>query len=144
MLCYKKDLTRIIMEAFKRYFIDTLKYRYAQFHGRASRSEFWYFMLFYLLIDIVLVFIDLLVVDPMLGITPDQAGQGGLLEIIYALAMLIPSIALAVRRLHDIGKSGWWYLIGLIPLVGALVLLYFFVLDSQPGTNQYGPNPKGV
>ncbi len=132
------------MEAFKRYFIDTLKYRYAQFHGRASRSEFWYFMLFYLLIDIVLVFIDLLVVDPMLGITPDQAGQGGLLEIIYALAMLIPSIALAVRRLHDIGKSGWWYLIGLIPLVGALVLLYFFVLDSQPGTNQYGPNPKGV
>ncbi len=132
------------MEAFKRYFLDTLKYRYAQFHGRASRSEFWYFMLFYLLIDIVLVFIDLLIVDPMLGITPDQAGQGGVLEIIFALAMLIPSIALAVRRLHDIGKSGWWYLIGFIPLVGALVLLYFFVLDSQPGTNQYGPNPKGV
>ncbi len=144
MLCYKKYVTRIIMEAFKRYFLDTLKYRYAQFHGRASRSEFWYFMLFYLLIDIVLVFIDLLIVDPMLGITPDQAGQGGVLEIIFALAMLIPSIALAVRRLHDIGKSGWWYLIGFIPLVGALVLLYFFVLDSQPGTNQYGPNPKGV
>jgi len=132
------------MEAFKRYFIDTLKYRYAQFSGRASRSEFWYFMLFYFLIDIVLVFIDLLVVDPMFGITPDQAGQGGLLEIIFALAMLIPSIALAVRRLHDIGKSGWWYLIGFIPLVGALVLLYFFVLDSQPGSNRYGPNPKGA
>ena len=64
--------------------------------------------------------------------------------LIFALALLVPSIALAVRRLHDIGKSGWWYLIALIPLIGLLVLLYFFVLDSQPGSNQYGPNPKGL
>ena len=132
------------MEAFNRYFLDTLKYRYAKFDGRASRSEFWYFTLFYALISIALAFVDFLVVNPMLGATPDQAAQGGLLEILFALAMVIPSIALAVRRLHDISKSGWWYLIGLIPLVGALVLLYFFVLDSQPGSNQYGPNPKGV
>jgi len=132
------------MEAFNRYFLDTIKYRYAKFDGRASRSEFWYFILFYVLIDIALAFVDFFVVNPMLGATPDQAAQGGLLELVFALAMVIPSIALAVRRLHDIGKSGWWYLIGLIPLIGALVLLYFFVLDSQPGSNQYGPNPKGL
>ena len=132
------------MEAFNRYFLDTIKYRYAKFDGRASRSEFWYFILFYVLIDIALAFVDFFVVNPMLGATPDQVAQGGLLELVFALAMVIPSIALAVRRLHDIGKSGWWYLIGLIPLIGALVLLYFFVLDSQPGSNQYGPYPKGL
>ena len=88
--------------------------------------------------------IDTFVINPMLGATPDQMGQGGLLQIIFALALLVPSIALAVRRLHDIGKSGWWYLIVFIPIIGILVLLYFFVLDSQPGSNQYGPNPKGM
>ena len=132
------------METFNRYFLNTIKYRYAKFDGRASRSEFWYFTLFYALISLALALVDIFVVNPMLGATPDQAAQGGLLELLFALAMLIPSLAIAVRRLHDIGKSGWWYLIGLIPIIGALVLLYFFVLDSQPGSNQYGPNPKGM
>ena len=132
------------MEQFNRYFLDTVKNRYAQFDGRASRSEFWYFALFYFLIDVILVLIDSFVINPMLGATPSQMGQGGFLQIIFALALLIPSIAIAVRRLHDIGKSGWWYLIAFVPLIGLLVLLYFFVLDSQPGSNQYGPNPKGM
>ena len=132
------------MEQFNRYFIDTIKNRYAKFDGRASRSEFWYFALFYFITDIIIVLVDTFVINPMLGATSDQMGQGGFLQIIFALALLVPSIAIAVRRLHDIGKSGWWYLIAFIPIIGLLVLLYFFVLDSQPGTNAYGPNPKGV
>jgi len=132
------------MEQFKRYFLDTLKYRYAKFDGRASRSEFWYFALFSFLGSLFFGLIDTLIINPMLGATPDQMGQGGILQFIFALVLLIPSIALAVRRLHDIGKSGWWYLIVFVPIVGILVLLYFFVLDSQPGSNQYGSNPKGL
>ena len=130
------------MEKFRRYFIETITKRYAKFDGRASRSEFWYFVLFYILVDIPVVLLDAFVVSPMLGATPEQAMQGGILQMLYALALLIPSIALAVRRLHDIGKSGWWYLLIFIPIVGVLVLLYFFVQDSQPGANAYGPNPK--
>ena len=68
----------------------------------------------------------------------------GLLSGLYSLAVLIPSIAVAVRRLHDTGRTGWWLLIGFIPLVGIIVLLVFLFTDSQPGPNQYGPNPKGT
>jgi len=132
------------MEQFNRYFVNTIKNRYAKFDGRASRSEFWYFILFYFVSNIILALLDTFVINPMLGATPSQMGQGGFLQIIFALAMLVPSIAIAIRRLHDIGKSGWWYLIVFIPIVGLLVLLYFFVQDSQPGTNQYGHNPKGL
>ena len=132
------------MEQFNRYFLDTLKNRYAKFDGRASRSEFWYFVLFYFIANLILALVDAFVINPMLGATPAQAGQGGFLQIIFALALLVPSIAIAVRRLHDIGKSGWWYLIAFIPVIGLLVLLYFFVLNSQPDTNQYGSNPKGL
>jgi len=131
------------MELFNRYFLDTIKNRYAQFEGRASRSEFWYFALFYFLVDIVVSAIDAFVLNPMMGLTPEQAAQGGILQMILALGLLIPSIALGIRRLHDIGKSGWWYLLVFIPIIGWLVLLYFYILDSQPGTNQYGENPKG-
>ncbi len=131
------------MEQFNRYFLDTIKNRYAQFGGRASRSEFWYFTLFYFLADIVAAVIDAFVLGPMLGMTPEQVSQGGYLQMILVLGLFIPSIALAVRRLHDIGKSGWWYLLVFIPFIGWVVLIYFYVLDSQPGTNQYGENPKG-
>ncbi|SFV61680.1 Integral membrane protein [hydrothermal vent metagenome] len=131
------------MEQFNRYFLDTIKNRYAQFDGRASRSEFWYFALFYFLADLVAAVIDAFVLSPMLGMTPEQISQGGYLQMILVLGLFIPSIALAVRRLHDIGKSGWWYLLVFIPFIGWVVLIYFYVLDSQPGTNQYGENPKG-
>ena len=132
------------MGHFNRYFLDTIKNRYAKFDGRATRSEYWYFILFYFIVSFIVILLDIFVVNPMLGATPEQAQQGGLLQIILALALLIPSIAVGVRRLHDIGKSGWWILVGLVPIIGALILIYFYVLDSQAGENQYGSNPKGV
>lgn len=95
------------MEQFNRYFVDTVKNRYAKFDGRATRSEYWYFILFNFIISFIAVLLDRVVINPMLGATPEQAQQGGFLQIIIALALLIPSIALGVRRLHDIGKSGW-------------------------------------
>ena len=131
------------MDKFYKYFIDTIKNRYAYFDGRATRSEYWYFVLFSVLISIVFTFIDTAVINPsLLNMTAEEASKGGLLAGTFALAMLLPQIGLGVRRLHDIGKSGWWYFIILIPILGALVLLFFFVTDSQSGENMYGPNPK--
>lgn len=82
-------------------------------------------------------------IDGMIGLYSIEAGLG-VLSGIYTLAVLIPSLAVTVRRLHDIGRSGWWLLIAFIPLIGALILLIFTVLDSKPGSNQYGPDPKGM
>ena len=119
------------------WFVGCLK-KYAVFEGRARRREYWFFVLFAVLIHIVLN-----IVDRMLGMYSAENGigiRGG----IFSLAILIPSLAVGARRLHDTGRSGWWLLIGLVPLIGFIVLIVFFVLDSHPGTNQYGPNPKGV
>jgi uncharacterized membrane protein YhaH (DUF805 family) len=116
------------------WYIGVLK-KYAVFQGRARRKEYWMFVLFNIIVSVVLH-----ILDRVLG-TASEAG-GGLLGGIYALAVLIPSIAVTVRRLHDTGRSGWWILIVLVPLVGWIVLLVFMVLDSQPGSNEYGPNPK--
>jgi uncharacterized membrane protein YhaH (DUF805 family) len=112
--------------------------KYAVFSGRARRKEYWYFFLFNLLITIVL-----LVIDGMAGTLIAEGGIG-LLSSIYGLAVLIPFFAVAVRRLHDTDRSGWWLLIWLIPLIGAIVILVFTVQDSKPGENQYGSNPKGA
>ena len=106
--------------------------KYATFSGRASRKEYWMFFLFNFLFAF-----GLQIVDAVLG---TEGVLGGL----YALAALLPSWAVFTRRMHDIGKSGWWWLIALIPLVGAIVLLVFACKDSEPGDNAYGPNPKGV
>ncbi len=119
------------------WYLQVLK-KYAVFTGRAQRAEFWYFVLFNLLISVALALIDVAI-----GTYSEEYGIG-LLYGVYALAVLLPGIAVAVRRLHDTGRSGWWYLIGLIPLIGAIVLIVFWVQDSQPGANQHGPNPKGV
>jgi len=131
------------MNTFQRYFINTVTKHYVDFNGRASRSEFWYFVLYYFLLSLVFALIDYFVLNPMLGATPEQAASGGFLQMIFALAVFLPYLSLGVRRLHDIGKSGWWLLLSFVPIVGPLVLLYWFVQDSQPGANQYGPNPKG-
>ena len=108
--------------------------KYAQFSGRSRRKEYWFFYLFNLLISV-----GLAILDNVLGL----GGAGfGLLSGLYALAVLIPGLAVTVRRLHDTGKSGWWLLIVLVPLIGAVVLLVFMVTDGTPGANEYGPDPK--
>jgi len=117
------------------WYLAVLK-KYAVFSGRARRKEYWFFVLFNIIISIVLAF-----VDNAIG-TYDAQNEIGLLGGIYALAVLIPGIAVSVRRLHDTGRSGWWLLLVLIPVIGAIVVLIFMVLDSKPGENEYGPNPK--
>ena len=116
------------------WYLDAWK-NYANFKGRARRKAYWMFVLFNL---IALVILSL--IEGALGLS-SQNGYG-ILTGLYTLAMILPLIALAVRRLHDTGRSGWWLLIGLVPLIGPIVLIVFYVTDSQPGTNQYGPNPK--
>ncbi|WP_442499512.1 DUF805 domain-containing protein [Methylobacter sp. sgz302048] len=118
------------------WYLEAVKNKYAVFDGRAQRQEFWYFMLFYLLI-----YFALSVVDQVTGAFNEQTGTG-LFSGIYTLAMLVPSLAVGARRLHDTGRSGWWQLLSLIPVLGVLVLIFFFAQDSQPGDNQYGSNPK--
>ncbi len=119
------------------WYIEVLR-KYAVFEGRARRSEYWYFILFNFIIIVMLVFVDM-----VLG-TSSQSTSFSLFADLYSLAVLAPTLAVAVRRFHDIGKSGWWVLVGFVPFVGSLVLLYFMVQDSEPGDNAYGPNPKGV
>jgi uncharacterized membrane protein YhaH (DUF805 family) len=117
------------------WYLQVLK-KYAVFSGRARRKEYWFFFLFNIIIAIVLG-----VIDGMIGGFSREAGVG-VLGGLYSLAVLIPGIAVAVRRLHDTDRSGWWLLIAFIPLVGAIVLIVFLVLDSSPGANRFGPNPK--
>jgi uncharacterized membrane protein YhaH (DUF805 family) len=119
------------------WYLDVLK-KYAVFSGRARRKEYWLFFLFNLIITLVLGFID-----GAAGLASETTGYGPLGGL-YALAVLIPGLAVSVRRLHDTDRSGWWLLLFLVPILGALVVLVFMVLDSQEGSNQYGPNPKGA
>lgn len=109
--------------------------QYATFSGRAQRAEYWYFVLFYILGYLVMSFFD-----GLIGTFSMEAGIGALGGI-FLLVHVLPSIAVSVRRLHDIGRTGWWYLLVIIPLIGPLVLLVFSVMDSKED-NQYGPNPK--
>lgn len=106
--------------------------KYAQFSGRSSRSEYWYFVLFNAL------------ASAASGLADAILGSTGVIIVLYAFASLIPSFAIFFRRLHDTGRSGWWWLIGIVPVIGGITLFIFMVLDSQPGDNRYGPNPKGV
>jgi uncharacterized membrane protein YhaH (DUF805 family) len=106
--------------------------KYAEFHGRASRREFWSFFVFLLIIDAVSTLL-LSEYNPK-SITP--------ILIFISVALIFPTLTAQIRRLHDIGKSGWWYLI-LFTGIGAFVLLYWFALPSQRATNEYGPPPAG-
>jgi uncharacterized membrane protein YhaH (DUF805 family) len=117
------------------WYLEALK-KYAVFSGRARRMEYWYFVLFNLIVLIVLELIDAL-----LGTFNFVQGIG-LLSGIYSLAVIIPSLAVTVRRLHDIDRTGWWILINLIPLIGTIVLLVFALTPGTPGSNRYGPDPK--
>lgn len=124
------------------WFILAITKKYADFSSRSRRTEFWMFFLFNIIISIGLsVILGLLgSVDP----TGTIALLGSAVIGLVSLALLIPGIAVTVRRLHDTGRSGWWILIGLLPVIGLIVMLIFMVLDSEPGENKWGPNPKGI
>lgn len=118
------------------WYLSVLK-NYATFSGRARRKEYWMFTLFNFIIYIVLT-----ILDGALGLVNYETGFG-VLSGLYTLAVLIPGLAVLVRRLHDTNRSGWWVLISFVPLIGLIVLLVFACLDSQKGNNKYGAYPKG-
>jgi uncharacterized membrane protein YhaH (DUF805 family) len=117
------------------WYLAVLK-KYAVFSGRARRKEYWMFTLFNLIFLIVAM-----IVDNVVGTAIKGVGYG-LFYCLYALAVLLPSLGVSVRRLHDVGKSGWFLLIAFIPIVGAIWLLVLMCTDGMPGENAYGPNPK--
>ncbi|HHX35231.1 MAG TPA: DUF805 domain-containing protein [Gammaproteobacteria bacterium] len=117
------------------WYLEVLK-KYAVFSGRARRKEYWYFVLFNIVISVILS-----AIDGMMGSYNAETGMG-LLGSIYILAILLPGIGVSIRRLHDTGRSGWWLLIGFVPLIGAIVLIVLMLQNSKPGQNQYGANPK--
>jgi uncharacterized membrane protein YhaH (DUF805 family) len=119
------------------WFLLALK-KYATFTGRSRRKEYWFFILFYIVFTIALAYVDGLV-----G-TVDATSGLGALSSIFLLAMLIPSISVSVRRLHDTDRSGWWLLIGLVPVIGGIVFFVFTLLDGTPDQNRYGPDPKAA
>jgi len=120
-----------------KWYLKVLK-QYSDFNGRARRKEYWMFFLF----NMSFAFLAA-ILDNLIGTANSELGYGVIYGL-YALAMFIPGLAVGVRRLHDVGKSGWMMLIVLIPLIGAIWLLILMVTDSNPGENQYGPNPKEV
>jgi len=112
--------------------------QYADFNGRARRKEYWMFVLFNMIFAIAAM-----ILDNVLGIAIKGVGYGPVYGL-YTLAVLIPGLAVSVRRLHDVGKSGWMILIALIPLIGTIWLLVLIVTDSDSGENKYGTNPKEI
>lgn len=117
------------------WFMQALQ-KYAVFTGRARRTEYWMFALFYVIGGVITSFVDV-----ALG-TYSEAGSVGVINTLFLLVLFVPSLAVTVRRLHDTGRSGTWIFIGLIPLVGFIAMLIFTVQESEMGINRYGPNPK--
>ena len=118
--------------------VKTVLAKFATFDGRAPRSEYWWFILAFILLSLVLGIIEGAIIAPMLGFEAfaDEAGQP--LRVIISLIFLLPCLAVSVRRLHDIDRSGWWYFIVFVPLIGGLVLLYWFIQPGSEGSNQFG------
>lgn len=106
--------------------------KFADFSGRARRKEFWMFTLV------------VGVINAVLSVLGQMSTLFSIVGVLFALAVLVPALAVAVRRLHDTGRSGLWLLLNLIPFIGWIVVIYFCVLDSEPGQNRFGPNPKNV
>ena len=113
------------------WYLAVLK-KYAVFSGRARRMEYWMFSLINFVITIVIAGIEVAVLG----------SEQALIANLYSLAVLLPALGVSVRRLHDTGRTGWWILIALIPLIGLIVLLVFFFQEGDPGENEYGSNPK--
>jgi uncharacterized membrane protein YhaH (DUF805 family) len=108
-----------------------LQKKYADFSGRARRSELWFFALFNVLVQVAASILDAIVF-----------GGATVVGVVTSLGLLLPAIAVAARRLHDINRSGWWQLIGLVPVVGVIVLIYWYVQRGDDGPNQYGADPR--
>lgn len=119
-----------------KWYLKCLK-QYAVFSGRARRKEYWMFVLFNAIFVFLLMFLD-----KMLGL--NYYMQYGVLYTIYAVAVLIPGLAVNVRRLHDINRSGWWVLLSFVPIVGGIVLLIWACTEGTHGTNDYGEDPKTI
>lgn len=118
--------------------VRTVFSNYVNFSGRATRPEFWWWTLFVFILSLVLQIVDGAVVAPLLGFSAFAPEAGNPLSAVASLALLLPSLAVGVRRLHDIGRSGWWLLIALIPIIGLLVLIYWHVQPSEDGANRFG------
>jgi uncharacterized membrane protein YhaH (DUF805 family) len=112
--------------------------KYADFSGRARRQEYWMFCLINVIVSLAIGFAAGLV-GGMLGVSQNIVMT---IAMLYSVAVFVPSLAVGVRRLHDTGRSGWWLLIVLVPLIGVIALFVFAVQDSEPGSNAYGKNPK--
>ncbi len=117
------------------WYLKVLK-NYVGFSGRARRTEFWMFTLFNMVAGIITS-----IVDRIIGLG-DWSAYGGPITVLYGLAVLLPSLAVAIRRLHDTNRSGWWILLGLVPLVGFIVLIVFYAQAGNIGANKYGADPK--
>ena len=115
--------------------------RFADFKGRSRRSEYWYVQLFLVVTNLAVAGIDLALMDGDLERFIANGG-GGIVGLIWIFATIVPALAVLIRRLHDTGRTGWWALVGLVPFVGAIVLLVFTVSDSSNGENKYGTSPK--
>lgn len=118
--------------------IGCLTTNYVNFSGRASRSEYWLFYLFTIIAGIVMV-----IIDAAVGTYDAKTGYG-LLNTVFSLAVLVPGLAVSVRRLHDLNKSGWWLLISIIPFIGAICLIVWFCFKGTEGQNRFGYNPLQV
>ena len=114
---------------------------YSKFKGRSRRSEYWWIQLFLVLTNLAVAAIDLVLMNGDVERFIANGG-GGIVGLIWILVTIVPALAVLVRRLHDTGKSGWWVLIGFVPLVGGIVLLVFTVLDSDSGENKFGESRK--
>ena len=119
--------------------VRTVLSKYLVFQGRATRSEFWYWMLALVLVSIVLTLVDSVVLSPSLGFERFSPQAGQPLQTLFNLATLLPTLAVTVRRLHDTDHSGWWVLLGLVPIIGGLVLLWWYIQAGTRGDNGYGP-----
>ncbi len=122
------------------WFLDPIQKQYADFTGRATRREFWMFYLWYFIILMPLSIFTGILMAVSTGVGIVLVG----VLLVVSLALVVPTIALAARRLHDIGMTGWLQLLGFIPYIGGLILLVLYCLPSKAGTNKYGPNKYGV
>ena len=107
-------------------------HRYVDFQGRSPRSEYWWFFLFNIILQIVIYVIAL-----------GSPEVGGIIGLVVGLGLFLPGLAVSIRRFHDLDKSGWWILIAFVPLIGFLLIIYWFCQRGTPGDNRFGPDPLG-